>query len=102
MELKLIEEIKKEKYTARIYQIDKYEVEVRDFGILNYYKVKTPKDELYAPSIVHFSSEESGIEEFKIQTASFGEMSVDELEKYLDAYKKAAVITRILNKELLG
>ena len=40
MELKLIEEIKKEKYTARVYQIDKYEVEVRDFGILT----KKPKE----------------------------------------------------------
>ena len=93
------------KMAVRAYKIGAYEVEVEEYEFSNgaghNRQIRIRKDfrEEYMPDIYHYwrtFGEE--IEEFKIQTTSYGTLKPDEIKKVIAGYEEALAITEILTE----
>ena len=108
MELKLVEtkskEIDEKFYKYEMYRIGDYKVEVNYCnGVRNNIEVEEDCKNRFAP-IIYFERNrwsEDKTEKFKIQTAAYGALGVDEIQKVIDGFQQAMEIVAILTEKFL-
>ena len=105
LEMNLVRTKEEENRKYEVYEIEGYSVYVTiyDDGEKIISVSTNIGDDEYTPDI-YFEDGEFGSKEkkFKIQTTSYGALGIEEIEKFMAAYKKAVEAANVLTKEFIA